>query len=506
VHAQAAPPYDYGYGQGVSGSFRERALRGTGWVALSTWTLRLSGLATFVVLGRLLLPAEIGTAALALGVAGFIGAVLDLGLTTYLVRAAEVDEADISTAFWLVLAQAAVGTLLVLALAGPVAGLLNEPQLAPVMQALAPIVLVNALSAIPGALLLRELEMRALAIREFASGIVGAVVGVGCAFAGAGVWSLVAQSLSQAVVAAVLIWVLHPWRPRWVFSTGSARSMGRFGLPLLGTTLIQQARDRVDQFLLGAIAGTAVLGYWAISTRILSVVAQATISVLDQVALPIFARRRNDHAQLARVFETATSYATAALGPAVAAVAALSPVLIPLLFGPQWGPSILPAQLLCAAYGLGALSYFARAVYLAEGRTTVDLVLTAVTLAVHVVVVVVAGRYGLTTLSGALIGESVVVLLMHAVVLRRLVAVRASAYARGALALLASGVTYAVMVAVLLLPGPAVLVVGLAGLAGVAAYLGLARLVLGGLFDEVRRDVRGVFRRRGPVAETDESS
>ncbi len=485
----------------MPGDFRERALRGTGWIALSTWVLRLAGLATFMVLGRLLLPAEIGTAALALGVAGFVGAILDLGFVTYLVRASAVDETTTSTAFWLVLAQAIAGTLLVLALAGPVAAALDEPQLAPVMRALAPMLVVNAVAAVPGALLLRELEMRAIAVREIASGIAGAVVGVGCALAGAGVWSLVAQTLTQSVVAATLIWLLHPWRPRRRFSRGSAATMARFGLPLLGTTLVQQARDRVDQFLLGAVAGTTVLGYWAIATRILSVVAQATISVLDQVALPIFARRRDEPGQLARAFGTATSYATVALAPAVAAVAALSPVLIPVLFGPQWGPSVVPAQLLCAAYGIGALAYFARGVYLAEGRTTVDLVLTAMTLAVHVVVVAVAGRYGLTVLSAALVGEAVVVLVLHAVALRRLVAVPARAYARGTLALLASGVTYAVMVGVLRVPGPDVLVAGLAALAGAATYLGLVRLVLGGLLAEVVRDLRAALRRDRPAAE-----
>ena len=470
-------------------------LRGTGWIALSTWVLRIAGLATFMVIGRLLSPAEVGLATLTLGVVGFAGAVLDLGFATYLVRARDLDDAAVSTAFWLVLAQAGAAALLVVVLAGPTAALLHEPALATMMRVIAPTLLVGALSAVPAALLLRELEMRALALREVVSGLVGAAVGVGSALAGAGAWSLVAQSATQTVVAAVLIWRLHPWRPRRLFSRRAASSMVRFGLPLLGTTLVQQSRDRIDQFLVGAVAGTAALGYWAISTRILSVVAQATISVLDQVALPVFARRRADHAQLARGFEVATTYATAVLGPAVAAVAALSPVLIPLLFGSQWGPSIVPAQILCAAYGIGSLSYFARAVYLTEGRTTTDLVLAAIALVVHVLAVVLAGAHGLTALSTALVGETVLVLVLHAAVLRRLVGVQGRAYARSALALLASGVTYVVMVAVLLLPGPAVAVGALSALVGMLAYLGLTWLVLRSLVREIVHDVRGALRR-----------
>ncbi|WP_175499574.1 lipopolysaccharide biosynthesis protein [Cellulomonas marina] len=481
----------------MPGDFRERALRGTGWVALSTWVLRLSGLATFAVLGRLLLPAEIGTAALALGVAGFVAAVLDLGFGTYLVRSREVDEDDVATAFWLVLAQAVAATALVLVLAEPLAAALGEPGLAPVLRAVAPVALLTAPAAVPTALLLRDLAMRPLALREVVAGLVGAVVGVSAALAGAGVWSIVAQTLAQTVVATGLVLALHPWRPRLRFSRPAAVRMARFGLPLLGTSLVQQLRDRVDQFLLGAVAGTTVLGYWAVATRILAVVAQATISVLDQVGLPVFARSGDDDRRLARTFSTATAYATLALGPAVAAVGALSPVLLPLLFGPQWGPSVVPAQLLCAAYGVGALSYFARAVYLTRGRTGLDLALTAVALVVHVVVVVLAGPHGLVVLSAALIGESVLLLALHALVLRRVVAVGASAWVPGALALGASGAAFGGATAVLQLPGPRAAVVAAAVLAGVVTYTGLVRLLLPALLAEVVRDVRTVLRRRG---------
>jgi teichuronic acid exporter len=46
----------------------------------------------------------------------------------------------------------------------------------------------------------------------------------------------------------------------------------------------------------------------------------------------------------------------------------LAPVLVPLLFGPQWGPSILLMQLMVPSTALAALIYFDRSALVAIGR------------------------------------------------------------------------------------------------------------------------------------------
>ena len=67
-----------------------------------------------------------------------------------------------------------------------------------------------------------------------------------------------------------------------------------------------------------------------------------------------------------------------------------------------------------------------------------------------------------------------------------------------------AALTAVVLVAVLLLPGPTLLVAALAALVGAAVYAGLAWLVLGGLVREILADVRGALRR--PPADPDGAS
>src|SRR5688500_13626599 len=218
--------------------FRTAVAVGVGWTAAQKWLVRIAAVLTFVVLSRLLTPADIGLVALALAFLGVLGVVADLGASTFLVQTQQWDERTRSTTFWTTTALSIAATGLIVLLAGPLAGALGEPRLGPVIQALAPILVVTASTAVPTAILKRELRFRELALREMAAGLTSAVVGVALALAGAGVWALVAQSGTQALVSAVLVWHMSAWRPTRQVSRQAFQELRRFGGPVLGVNLL----------------------------------------------------------------------------------------------------------------------------------------------------------------------------------------------------------------------------------------------------------------------------
>jgi PST family polysaccharide transporter len=399
--------------------FRTAVAAGVGWTAAQKWLVRIAGVLTFVVLSRLLSPADIGLVALALAFLGVLGVVADLGAATFLVQTQSWDEETRSTTFWTTLGLSLVASAAVVALAGPLAGLLGESGLAPVIRALAPVLLLNAASGVPSAILQRELRFRELALREMVSAVVACVVGVGLAVAGAGVWALVAQSLAQAFVASVLVWRMSTWRPTRQVSRSALTELRKFGGPVLGVNILQSVRDRLEQFLLGALVGVAALGYWTVAVRLLALLVDVSVAVLDSVALPVFAAARTTPDRFRRAFEAAQASTQMLLVPALALLAVVSPVLLPLAFGPHWGPAIGPAQVLCLAYGIAGLAYFNRAALLSHGRSGVELLLTSTGLAIHVVLVVLVAPLGLTALAWAFTGEALVTVLLGAGVLRR---------------------------------------------------------------------------------------
>jgi O-antigen/teichoic acid export membrane protein len=427
--------------------FRTAVAAGVGWTAAQKWLVRISGVATFVVLSRLLSPAEIGSVALALAFLGVLGVVADLGAATFLVQTRSWDEPTRSTTFWTTLTLSGLGTALVFVLAGPLAGLLGEPGLTGVFRALAPILVVNAAAGVPSAILQRELRFRELALREMVSALVAAVVGVGLALAGAGVWALVAQSGAQAVVATLLVWRMSEWRPTRQISRAAFTELRRFGGPVLAINILQSVRDRLEQFLLGALVGVTALGYWTVAVRLLALLVDVSVAVLDSVALPVFAATRDSAERFGRAFESAVSSTQLLLVPALALLAVTSPVLLPLAFGPHWGPAVVPAQVLCLAYGVAGLAYFNRAALLAHGRSGTEFLLTGTSLVVHVVLVVLVAPLGLTALAWSFTGEALITVALGAVTLRRTLGIGLGTLTRASRVVACGGVAVAAALA-----------------------------------------------------------
>lgn len=475
-------------------SERQRAVRNVGWAAVQKWFVKLAGVATFVVIGRLLAPAEIGLATLAMATVGFLAVVADFGMSTYLVRAPDVDRRRTSTVFWSTLALGVLGAVLLAALAGPLAAVLGEPDAAPVLQALAAGLVVTTLTCVPAALLVREMRFSAMAARGVAAAVVSAVVGISLALAGAGVWALVAQSLAQNVFSLVWFWAAARWWPSVTVSREVLRDIWRFGSTVLGINLVQAVRDRADQLVVGGVAGIEVLGYWAVATRVLGLVHEVTMSVMDLVALPLFARMRGDLPRFTRAYETAGAMSTALLAPAVAVLAVVSPVVIPGLFGPQWEPSVLPAQILSIAYGIGAVGYFNRSALLAFDRAGTAWTVAVGSLAVHVGVLLVAAGSGLVALAWGFGLASALIVVGSAVVLRLTVGVGVRAYDRAVRSLLAAALsTVPMFLLTSTVPGWGGAL--LAAAVGALVYLGLMLLVNRRLVGEAVVDLRGLLRR-----------
>lgn len=476
---------------------RTAVASGVGWTAVQKWSLRLASVLTFVVLGRLLGPADIGLAALALACLGVIGVVAELGVTTFLVQTESWDEETRSTAFWtaMVLSFAAAG--LVVGLAVPLSALLGQPRLAPVLMALAPILPLTALSAVPMAILQRELRFREIAVREMGASLLSAAVGLGLAVAGAGVWALVAQSISQTAVGTVLVIGMSKWRPSRRVSRAAFSRLRRFGGPVLGFNIMLAIRDRLEQFLLGALLGVSALGYWSVAMRLLALLSDVSVGVLDTVALPMFAATRGRPERFRRAFEQAVGSAQVLLVPVLAVLAVASPFVVPWAFGAQWGPAVLPAQALCLAYGIAGLASFNRSALLAHGRPGVECLLVGAQLAVRLALVVVVAPHGLPALAWAFSLDSLATVVLGAIALSRTLQLRPGRLARPAGMVLSGTVATVAAIAVVhrLGVGPlaGAVVAGMLAVTGVAAAMWATN---GALLRRLAGDVQQLVRRR----------
>lgn len=324
----------------------KRAIRGTLWVATESWGRHLITFIILVVLARLLGPESFGAVALATVFLPLCTTLLQDTYAEALVRQEPLLPEHMDTVFWFLLAGAAVAAVLLVGAARPLAALFGVPEVAELIRWLAGVVLLNALAAVPVALLKREMRFRSLALRTFAGLMAGGVVGVGMAAAGCGAWSLVAQMLVQAALQTAIVWPACGWRPRCRFQRSRLRDVAAYGNASAGLAAVNALRLVVPRFFLGLTAGPLAAGLFQLANRLTWTLRLALIYPVTVVALPTASKLRADPAAVSLLLVTASRYMAMIAFPGFVGLSMIIPELVPLLMGPGWEGAVGPAQLL----------------------------------------------------------------------------------------------------------------------------------------------------------------
>jgi len=316
------------------------AVSGATWIGAERVATNLIALGAFIVLGRELDPKSFGLVAAASSVVLFIRLFVDAGFSRALVQRKTLTPEVINTAFWTSVLLGVTLSASVFVGAPVISAIFSEPELTPVTRALSVLFLLSAFDNTQSALVDRQMRFKVQAIRRFIATALAAAVGIALALAGAGVWALVAQTLTLEVGLVIMLWTLAKWRPSWQFSMQSFRELFGWGSKFLGIRTLYYMYQNADNFLIGWILGPFPLGIYVIGYRVLSVVNEVLALTIEQVALPLFSRYQDDVKSLRQAFAYASSVGAVIGWPVYAFLALTSSQLVPIVFGEQWKASI----------------------------------------------------------------------------------------------------------------------------------------------------------------------
>lgn len=323
-----------------------RIVSGVFWSAAETWGRQLALFVIFVILAQYLGPKELGLAALAAVAPAILTIPVVQGFPDALVQRPQIDRDHFDSVFWL-LFSVGLGISTSIYLAAPlIAGFFGEPLLAELIRWTSLVVAIQALAAVPTAILKRELDFRMLAIRTITGTILSGAVGIGMAVSGYGVWSLIGMQLTKVCSEAVILLVFSRWRPRLVFSIARCRDLSGFAVPLIVQSLWTFVNEELPKIILGAIIGPVAVGIYAFARRLLDLLVQGLLSPLTNIAMPAVSRLQAQPEKIDQFFDTGIRIAGLVGFPAFVGFAAIAPDAVPLIFGAHWAGAVLPVQIL----------------------------------------------------------------------------------------------------------------------------------------------------------------
>jgi lipopolysaccharide exporter len=284
----SSEPADYG-GQLDREALKTATLSGARWVGVSRIVAEVLGLATTVVLARLVSPAEYGTAVIVL-ILPMLASILTFeGFGAFLVQTRTCTREHVGSAVLLSLLSGLVLTVLVFVLAPVVAEPIFGSGTSDLAQLCAPIFLISSFGAVPRALMQRRLDWKWLNLTEVIQLIAVSGASIALAVAGLGAEALVIGAIVGAVVvSAVLMKAAPSGGPVW--HAESAKAIVRFGAPAAVAGLSVTLQKNVTFLVLaGRLSAQQVGLYWR--AHQLGVEYQFKVSnIAYRVAKPVLTR------------------------------------------------------------------------------------------------------------------------------------------------------------------------------------------------------------------------
>jgi PST family polysaccharide transporter len=376
-------------------NLRQRTLVGLGWNGAARLLGQLLQLCATVILARLLSPKEYGLLGMVLVFTGFATYFADMGLGASIIQKSTVTERHLNSVFWLNVATGMVLTA-VFALTAPlVARFYDEPQLRLLTVAIAFNFFLGSLNVVQSALLDKALNFRARFWIETASYISSGAVAVALAFSGAGVWSLVGQSLTQTLVRVLMMWAQSSWRPALSFDLSAIKDLMRFSGHLAGFGAVIYWAQNVDKLVIGRWIGSTSLGIYSLADKLMRLPLANVTDVTSSVMFPALSSIQDDVEAIRRAYLRGTRMIALVIFPTMIALCVLAEPAILVVYGAKWRGSIVILQLLCFA-GLAQSTYSTASwIFMSQGRTDVLFRLGILSTVVRATGVLIGAHWGL---------------------------------------------------------------------------------------------------------------
>jgi teichuronic acid exporter len=328
------------------GSSNDRSLvRSVAWNAASDWGTQIFSWLAFLIVMRVLTPADFGVAALALLLMPYLGQITGFGIPRAVVMLRDLSENQLAQLTAVNVISGGACFLLGVIIAKPFAAFFKIPRLAPVFIVACSGLLMGAIGGVSGALLAKEMRFRLLSVLGGASALLAALVTLGMALLGFGYWALILGNMIAGLVRTVVVLRIRPCKLAWPH-LNSLREPLIFGWHVSVSMLAMNSYQRLDNFVAGRMLGQSALGLYGNAWELANVPLEKVTSLVTTVIPSYLAAIQDQPAELRRYLRGLTEMIALATFPATVGLSLVAHEFVPFVFGHKWDGMISPLEVL----------------------------------------------------------------------------------------------------------------------------------------------------------------
>jgi len=292
-----------------------------------------------IVLARLLTPEDFGLVAIVMVLTRFAPLLIDFGLADAIVQKSQITHNQVSTLFWLSIGIGIAVAAGLAACSPLIARFYQEPRLKSIALGFAVTFVFTGLSSQHLALLRRTMQFVTIARIQLLSALAGLTVAILIAISGYGYWALVMRPVVSAVCVAAETLLVCGWRPGFPVFDSEVKSMLRFGMHVLGFSLIHSVTSIADRIALSLFYTPNVVGLYQNALNISDNAVLVPLAQLHNVGSAGLSKLQSDPAALRQKYETTLSALAFFVMPTAAILSVTGQDVVVVLLGEKWRQS-----------------------------------------------------------------------------------------------------------------------------------------------------------------------
>ena len=368
--------------------------------------------AASMMLARLLTPHEIGIYSITAAFFGITQIVREFGVGNYIIQEKELTTEKKQSAFCLALILCTCLAIIVVLIAPWLAVFYKQPAVEELLYLLSINLLIIPFGSITLAMLRRSMQFDKIMYIEFTSALVHSLTGVTAAYFDFSYYSLAMASLAGSITSVLGTLIYRdkslPWKP----GIGKLKEIYSFGWKMSVSNVFTHLNTTSADIILGKTLGPEPLAFFNRAISTVQLFSQLISKSITPVVQVYFAQLKRSDEKPKEPFLRATAYNLMLAWPFFAFLSINADLVIPTLFGHQWGRAIALVPIFCWNYSFNALTSFFEVYLTGSGQAALLLRLSFFILVGKVLILVSLSMFSLEQVVMGLVSVPLIRLLL----------------------------------------------------------------------------------------------
>lgn len=324
-----------------------RVIHGIFWKFAERIMAQAVSLIVSIILARLLSPQEYGTIAIVTVFIAISNVFVNCGFGQALIQKKDADKKDFSSVFYVCLLVSAVLYVLLYFAATPIAEFYEIPELIPLTRVLGLTIPIQGFNSIQQAYVAKKMDFKKFFYATLIGTVISAFVGIFMAFAGYGVWALVAQNITNMIIDTVVLQISIDLKISLEFSIQRIRKLFSFGWKLLVQGFVLEIYSSLRSLLIGKFYTPEDLSFYNKGQQFPSLICTNIDTSISTALFPAMSNHQESIDEIRRMTKRTIRSVSYLMAPVLIGFIVTAEPFIEVVLTEKWLPCVPYLRIAC---------------------------------------------------------------------------------------------------------------------------------------------------------------